>query len=307
MIALHRLATPYADRPAFGRSLNECAECGALVEIPHVAICARGDMCDVCSAECKMAHEETHGYGACEDCSETECAPHRAQSDAIFAARDAAANDAANAARARDTAMLVAQEDAAYACRRFSDCPTVACTDDDPYSGHSPVALARLEATYRKDSESWHCAWSSCSRLFIPTDRRYTYCGHPDCPATRGVPEHAQPADETPDAPEAPDVVARRATPARISIVDVGSGQWHVTNGADAQYLPRDYGIVSVAETFGMKLRHRPNCPDRSGTDGTMDCDACGQTADRFFLQAERFLTDVVATGRTIVDPGYFE
>src|SRR3954463_3152694 len=144
MIALHRLATPYVDRPAFGRHLNECAACGALVEIPHVAICARGDMCDVCSAECKTAHEETHEYGACEDCSETECAPHRAQSDAIFAAPDAAANDAANAARARDTAALVAQEDAAYACRRFSDCPTVACTDDDLYSGHSPVALARL-------------------------------------------------------------------------------------------------------------------------------------------------------------------
>jgi hypothetical protein len=79
-------------------------------------------------------------------------------------------------------------------CRRFSDCPSVACTDDDPYSGHSPVALARLEATYRKDSEYRHCAWGSCSRLFVPTARRYTYCGHPDCPATRVVPDHAQPA-----------------------------------------------------------------------------------------------------------------
>lgn len=38
-------------------------------------------------------------------------------------------------------------------CQRFPECPSPACTDDDPYSGHSTAALAALEATYPADSE----------------------------------------------------------------------------------------------------------------------------------------------------------
>lgn len=41
-------------------------------------------------------------------------------------------------------------------------------------------------------SKLWHCAWSGCNRLFIPTTRRYSYCGRPECPATRVSPEYAQ-------------------------------------------------------------------------------------------------------------------
>jgi hypothetical protein len=149
----HLMPAPRDERPAFGRGLDQCAECGDLVQIPHVATCARGDLCTVCSAECKSAHEETHGYGACNACSDTECRPHQIESAALFGARAGIA----------ETDRLT-------------------------------TLNARSESTYQEEPEHRHCAWNSCSRLFIPADRRYTYCGHPDCPATRVVPEHAQPS-----------------------------------------------------------------------------------------------------------------
>jgi hypothetical protein len=64
----------------------------------------------------------------------------------------------------------------------------------------APEEIRVIEAPRPAPGTRQHCAWFSCSRLFIKADRRYTYCGRPDCPATRQVPEYAQPANEALDA-----------------------------------------------------------------------------------------------------------
>ncbi len=85
----HRLPTPTDQREAFGLSLDECAECGALVHIPYVASCNVGDLCSVCSPECKTAHQDAYGLRDCADCQwNAECAAHVAESAAVFAARE---------------------------------------------------------------------------------------------------------------------------------------------------------------------------------------------------------------------------
>jgi hypothetical protein len=47
-------------------------------------------------------------------------------------------------------------------------------------NGHATTADAQNGASGR-----FHCAWSSCSRLYVKTNPGHVYCGHQDCPATR--------------------------------------------------------------------------------------------------------------------------
>jgi hypothetical protein len=91
-----------------------------------------------------------------------------------------------------------------------------------------------------------------------------------------------------------------------VWIEDIGAGQWHLTNGKDSIYIPKNLELVPIAEAFGMKLRHKPQCYDRRSTDGTVACENCGQSADAFFGQAYRYLEPRVEWGVRIVDPGYF-
>lgn len=93
---------------------------------------------------------------------------------------------------------------------------------------------------------------------------------------------------------------------ARVSIEYIGGGQYTVTDGTNHHNLTLDMGIVADVQNFGMRPRHRALCPDRSGTDGTVRCDACGQTVDAFYNQARRYLDSLADTGRTVTDPGYF-
>lgn len=86
----HRLATSYDRRDTFGRDLHECAECGDLVEIPHIASCCIGDLCHVCSPACRDAHQATFDYGTrvCDACTTgVECTSHVNESSEVFAAR----------------------------------------------------------------------------------------------------------------------------------------------------------------------------------------------------------------------------
>ena len=93
----------------------------------------------------------------------------------------------------------------------------------------------------------------------------------------------------------------------KIWIDDLGGGQWHLTNGQQSRYLPQNEDCIPVAETFGMKLRHNTQCPDRCGTDGTVACNACGRTVDQFLTQALAYLGRCVEWGKKVEDPGEFD
>lgn len=94
---------------------------------------------------------------------------------------------------------------------------------------------------------------------------------------------------------------------ARIQIEDIGAGQFVITNGRDTLRVGSDWELPGVAETFGMVLRHKNGCPDRTGTDGSVDCPGCGQTAARFIRQAAGYLATCAEWGKRVADPGYFE
>lgn len=96
--------------------------------------------------------------------------------------------------------------------------------------------------------------------------------------------------------------------PGRIAIVaDVFYTMYSIVDSDGRSILVRrNVECVPVAETFGMRLRHRAGCTDRTRTDGTIACPACGQTARAFVVQAIRYLDNADDTERTAVDPGYF-
>lgn len=94
---------------------------------------------------------------------------------------------------------------------------------------------------------------------------------------------------------------------AQIYVEDIGGGQYVVTNGRDSINVGPDWSFPSVAEVFGMRLRHKSGCPDRGGTDGSVDCPECGQTAGRFIEQATGYLDTCAMWGKSAADPGYFE
>jgi len=74
-------------------------------------------------------------------------------------------------------------------------------------------------------------------------------------------------------------------------------------------YVSTDYDYPGVASTFGWSVREVPGTIGRftcthDGTDGTIDCPACGITASRFIAEARSYLDEHI--GATADDPGYF-
>lgn len=92
-----------------------------------------------------------------------------------------------------------------------------------------------------------------------------------------------------------------------VGIEILPGGQTLLIGPGDHSVNLTDYEWPGIAETFGMRVRHRRACPDRRGTDGSVTCDACGQTAAAFIAQAGEYLERVADTGRTVRDPGYFD
>ena len=70
-------------------------------------------------------------------------------------------------------------------------------------------------------------------------------------------------------------------------------------------YIQSDWDYPGLAQTFGMRLRHKRGCADRRGTDGTVECRGCGRTASEFIAQAADYLDS--HDGKAVNDPGYFD
>lgn len=95
--------------------------------------------------------------------------------------------------------------------------------------------------------------------------------------------------------------------PGRIGIEYIGAGQYDIIGPNDASVnAGPDYCLPGVAQLFGMVLRHKRGCASPGNTDGSVDCSECGQTVDKFIVQASNFLDNVASSGRTTEDPGYF-
>lgn len=72
--------------------------------------------------------------------------------------------------------------------------------------------------------------------------------------------------------------------------------------------IDSDWDLPGVASTFGWNIRRVPprKCPDQhSGTDGTVDCPACGTTATEFIEAAREWID--AHHGKIVNDPGYFD
>jgi len=68
--------------------------------------------------------------------------------------------------------------------------------------------------------------------------------------------------------------------------------------------IQTDWDYPGTASTFGWVPKKRRGC-DHPGTDGTIDCRACGKTATEFISEAQDYLSSHI--GKRVEDPGYFE
>lgn len=73
------------------------------------------------------------------------------------------------------------------------------------------VRLAVGAASASETTPQWHCAWSSCSRLFVKDRDGQSYCGHQECPATTQVPEHG------PSRTDSPKLASAKATAEKLA------------------------------------------------------------------------------------------
>jgi len=65
-----------------------------------------------------------------------------------------------------------------------------------------------------------------------------------------------------------------------------------------------DWDYPGIAGTFGWSPNLYGGPCDHDGTDGTIDCPACGMKASDFIMDAGAYLADMI--GATADDPGYF-
>ena len=74
---------------------------------------------------------------------------------------------------------------------------------------------------------------------------------------------------------------------------------------SDSVLVQTDYDAPGVASTFGWDISQvgSSNCQHR-GTDGTVYCKECGETASAFIAAAIEFIND--HDGDEVDDPGYF-
>lgn len=82
-----------------------------------------------------------------------------------------------------------------------------------------------------------------------------------------------------------------------------GRNSYLVQSDRDHPGIASSFGW-SVASVRGYTLGRR--C-EHEGTDGTIDCAACGWTASTFLDSAGSFLDRIADTSTTAIDPGYFD
>ena len=85
-------------------------------------------------------------------------------------------------------------------------------------------------------------------------------------------------------------------------VKDDGSINPRSEDAKDSMLVQLDYDFPGLAQAFGWQV------PCTCGaSDGSVDCEACGVTADDMISSARAYLYQCVEDGRQVEDPGYFD